>query len=82
MRSSPTATSMEVVSMATLTPAYGRDYKSQAEVEADFRAGKDFILNDFMSQWDGKPCSIRDFPAGTQITLRYKKKSNVIIVTI
>lgn len=30
----------------TLTPAYGRDYKSKAEVIADFNANKDFVAND------------------------------------
>jgi hypothetical protein len=29
----------------TLTPAYGRDYKSKAEVLAAWNEGKDFILN-------------------------------------
>jgi hypothetical protein len=31
--------------MFTLTPAYGRDYKSKAEVEADLAADKDFVAN-------------------------------------
>lgn len=29
---------------ATLTPAYGRDYKNRAAVEADFHADKDFVF--------------------------------------
>lgn len=29
----------------TLTPAYGRDYKSKAAVQADLDAGKDFLAN-------------------------------------
>lgn len=31
--------------MVTLTPAYGRDYKTKKEFMADFEAGKDFIIN-------------------------------------
>jgi len=30
----------------TLTPAYGRDYKSRKAVEADLLAGKDFVACD------------------------------------
>ena len=68
----------------TLTPAYGRDYKSKKEVESAFRDGMDFILHDFGSRWDGKPCSIRDFCGneGTTFTLRYDKLRKVHTVTI
>jgi hypothetical protein len=31
----------------TLTPAYGRDYKSKKELLADLNSGKDFVLNSF-----------------------------------
>ena len=41
--------------MITLTPAYGRDYKSKAAAQSDLDAGKDFILNDYASRWNGKP---------------------------
>jgi len=30
----------------TISPAYGRDYKSKAEVLEDLRAGKDFIVHE------------------------------------
>lgn len=33
-----------------LTPAYGRDYKSKAEVEKDFYGNKDFHCVDLFSQ--------------------------------
>ena len=68
--------------MATLTPAYGRDYKSKAEAEADFRAGKDFIYNQYGDRYDGKPCSIRDFEEGSQHQIRYQKNTKVFIVKI
>lgn len=57
------------MSTATLTPAYGRDYKSQREVQAGILAGHDFILNDVASPWDGKPCSPRDI--GERVRVRY-----------
>lgn len=62
--------------MKILTPAYGRDYKSAKAVIADYEGGKDFILNDITSQWDGKYCSIRDFPEEV-IQLRYNKYRKV-----
>lgn len=56
----------------SLTPAFGRDYKSGKDAEADFRAGKDFIL-----QPEGQYCSIRDFAPGATANLRYKKQQSV-----
>ena len=62
-----------------LTPAFGRDYKNKKEIEADFRAGKDFILN----AYNGSGlCSIRDFAKGVTVNLRYKKLQNVAVVKI
>lgn len=43
-----------------LSPAYGRDYKSKDEVLADFNANKDFIINDIVSPWCGKPVNRGD----------------------
>ena len=57
--------------MSTLTPAYGRDYKSAAAAIKDLIEGKDFILNDITSRWDGKPCGLSDFTPGTKLTIRY-----------
>ncbi len=37
----------------TLTPAYGRDYKSAKAAKADYNADKDFVINDVSSPWDG-----------------------------
>lgn len=59
-----------------LTPAYGRDYKSKAEVEKDFLDGKDF------QTCAGSYCSARDFPPGTEITVRYAKLRKVHILRI
>jgi hypothetical protein len=56
--------------MHTLTPAYGRDYKSAKAVKEDYLTGKDFIYNNITSPYHGKMCSYRDFP-GETVTLRY-----------
>jgi len=55
----------------TLTPAYGRDYKSAAAAVADLQSGKDFILADFSSPWNGKPINKRGIPAGTTVRIRF-----------
>ena len=70
------------VTMTTLTPAYGRDYTSKKAAIKDFREGKDFILNDIMSRWDGKPCSIRDLKKGDSVKIRYGKLRKVMVVTV
>ena len=48
----------------TLTPPYGRDFRSAKEAEAAWKAGKDFILHTLpftpLARWNGKPCSVRD----------------------
>jgi hypothetical protein len=58
----------------TLTPAYGRDYKSMKEVKSDFEAGKDFIIADVMDRYHGKPVNKEQLQAAgvTQVTVRYK----------
>jgi len=38
----------------TLTPAYGRDYKTAKAAKADFHAGKDFIVADISDPDDGR----------------------------
>ena len=63
--------------MMTLTPAYGRDYPSRAAALADWQAGKDFIIRDISSPYDGKPCSIRDMTEAVKI--RYKRLTQVFI---
>lgn len=63
----------------TLTPAYGRDYKSIKMVEKDFRAGKDFYFNSFAG---GAYCSIRDCEKGDKIKFRYNKQTKVCFITV
>lgn len=63
----------------TLTPAYGRDYRSSSAAIEDFEAGKDFIYHDPSSPYDGKPCSIRDFPNGGDIKIRYNNLRSLTV---
>ncbi len=66
------------MSMPTLIPAYGRDYKSKAAVLRDYQAGKDFRLADAFHGRSGAYCSIRDFP-DTPVKIRYAKLRRVLI---
>ncbi len=61
----------------TVTPAYGKDYKTKKEALHAWTSGADFILNDFTSRWDGKPTSIRD--GHTSVQIRYDNLRKVCI---
>lgn len=39
----------------TLTPAYGRDYRSRRDVELDLESGRDFLVSNVHDPHDGKP---------------------------
>ena len=57
-----------MINSGTLTPAYGREYKSAKEVKADFVAGKDFVLNTFQGS---TYCSIADCQTGSTLVFRF-----------
>jgi hypothetical protein len=61
---------------SVVTPAYGRDYKSIESASKDWLDGKDFQL-----QPQGVYCSIRDTVPGTQIQIRFAKRTKFVIVT-
>ena len=62
--------------MTTLTPAYGRDYKTAKEARADYYAGLDFIFNKPTHKNNGAYCSCRDLINET-VTIRYHRQSRV-----
>ena len=73
------------MSTATLTPAYGRDYKSKAEAIEAWEDGQDFILNDFASMFDGKPCNHADLSEAGEydfVNIRYAKLRRVVRVKL
>ena len=66
----------------TLTPAYGRDYRSAAAVMLDWNAEKDFVL-----QPAGSYCSIRNTAllkasGVTHIHFRYQKMTKVHVLAL
>lgn len=75
------------MSYLTLVPAYGRDYKSKAAVEADFNADKDFIVQDISSPHDGRYVNRRDLVkfhnfSGATVNIRYKKLASVAVIKV
>lgn len=68
----------------TLVPAYGRDYTSKAKLLADWNAGKDFVIADMSSPYDGKPANKEDLTrAGYKnVNIRYKKMRQVAVIKL
>ena len=63
----------------TLTPAYGRDYKSAAAARKDYFDNKDFVINQIMHPYDGKYVNKEQLP-DTTVNIRYKKLANITVV--
>jgi len=64
--------------MTTVTPAYGRDYKSKKAALADWNANKDFIINDISNKWDGYPINKQGAEEyKLPIMIRYDKLSKI-----
>ena len=61
----------------TLTPAYGRDYKSGKAAKEDFPNRKDFIL-----QPNGQYIGIGDFASGITVNIRYKQMRQVTTIKV
>ncbi len=52
----------------TVSPAYGRDYKTAKAAKAAFLDGKDFLGHFFP---DLKPCGVQDFVPGLDVIIRF-----------
>lgn len=69
----------------TVTPAYGRDYKSKKAAVEDFDADKDFIVADVTSKWDGKlvnKSQLVEEKQYSEVNIRYKKLTMVAVVKL
>jgi hypothetical protein len=64
----------------TVVPAYGRDYKSQKEVRADYEADKDFRICDMSSPYDGAMVNKSDKPANVTLMVRYARLTKVVAI--
>jgi glutamine amidotransferase-like uncharacterized protein len=65
----------KITNTTSVSPAYGRDYKSASAARLDFEAGKDFEIHTLFRS--GTYCSIRDFAKGTRVHIRYNKQQKV-----
>ncbi len=63
----------------TLTPSYGRDYKSAAAVRADWATGKDFTIAS-VGPCRGRQVNKEDAPPGAVLNIRYKRLTRVCVV--
>ncbi len=61
------------MSYLTVTPAYGRDYRSKKEALADWEAGQDFIN----TGPGGTYVSKRDIGPGVIVSIRYKRLTEI-----
>lgn len=67
----------------TLTPAYGRDYKSQKAVKADWDNNKDFVINDISSPWDGSYANKADLIGQVgSVMIRYDRLTKIMVVKV
>lgn len=67
----------------TLTPAYGRDYKSKAEVLADFNANKDFVIADIFHPNSGAYANKADLQGNERtINIRYKRLTQIVVIKL
>jgi len=63
----------------TLTPAYGRDYKSKKQIEADLAADKDFI-EATSGQYINRPQLLE--LGQTMVNVRYSQNRKVTVVQV
>jgi hypothetical protein len=61
----------------TVTPAYGRDYKSAAAAVAAWDEGKDFV-----DSQSGRYVGKSDAPAGVEVRIRYLRLTRVVVVVV
>lgn len=58
-------------------PAYGRDYKSKAEVLADWKANRDFLVVDLrQSGYINREQAVKE---GLTVNVRYAKQRKVCV---
>lgn len=65
----------------TLTPAYGRDYKTKEQALASWNSGKDFRIN---CPEGSTYCSVRDTeecPVGHTLQIRWMRLTEVAVIT-
>lgn len=66
-----------------LVPAYGRDYRSEADVRADVVAGKDFQISDVGCRWNGSYANLEQLVTDYDtVTVRYHRLRRVCVIRL
>lgn len=66
----------------SVTPASYNGAETHEEIRHAFHDGKDFILHDVTSPWDGKPCTEEELRSHyDQVKVRNRDKELVTVVT-
>ena len=69
-----------VFPQVSISPIYGRDYKSKAQVREALMNNLDFIVRDISCPWNGKWCNLKDLKADYKfIKIRYQKLQKIAI---
>ncbi len=67
----------------TLTPAYGRDYKTAKAATEDFESNKDFIIADIGSKDCGRYCNKEQLIGEErQVKLRYDNLRKACVINV
>ena len=67
----------------TLTPAYGRDYKSIKAVTKDFENNKDFIIADIVDSDCGRYVNKEQLIGGQrQVNVRYDNLRKICVIKV
>jgi len=68
----------------TVSPAYGRDYKSKAAVVVDFNNELDFIIEDFGDSYCGKPVNRAQLVelGYRRVNVRFAKLRKIAVIDI
>ncbi len=66
----------------TLTPAYGRDYRSAAAVMIDWKAEKDFVLQPVGSYCSILNTALLKASGVTHVHFRYQKMTKVHVLAL
>lgn len=66
----------------TLVPAYGRDYKSKAELLVDWNSQKDFQIQDMSSPYNNSYINRQQCSPGDTMMIRYKKLRSVAVIKV
>lgn len=66
----------------TVVPAYGRDYKSNKEVQAAWNDCKDFLIQDVGSPDNGRYVNRPQLKAGDTVSVRFAQLRKVCVIKV